>query len=449
DGGVSVFLGARGVPFLPRVDYPAPTSGPSGIALGDLTGDGVLDVAVSNLSTHQVLVYVGDGAGGLSAPTPFSTGAASMAIAVADLDGDGRLDAVTANSSAGTLSFLAGDGGGGLAAPTPLAAGAGASSVTVGDLDDDGRPDLLCANSTANTISVLLRNPGGGFLPKVDYATPAQPMSIALGDGNGDGRLDALVACAGTALVSHRFGLGGGALGVATDFTMAANAASALYVDLDGDGLHDLASSTISGDALSIRSGDGSGGFGVRRDYTAATLGASSLGGSAGVATADWDADGRLDVGIATRHFFTPIGNLTQPAPSTAAFGVGTPGCAGTLGVAAGGSPTIGGPFRLLSTQAPPDSLGLGLLSFGPDFAGTDLLGIGLVLHVDLAGPALLALDATTDPAGVGVMAFTIPPVPLLAGLTAYFQAIYVLPSCPAIPFGLMSTRGLAITYQS
>ncbi|WP_425554342.1 FG-GAP-like repeat-containing protein [Hymenobacter glaciei] len=80
---------------------------PSGVVLGDVTGDGRLDIITSNYGTNTVGVLPGQ-ASGFGAVQSFSMGANSRpnAVAVGDVNGNGRLDIATANYGTDAVGVL-------------------------------------------------------------------------------------------------------------------------------------------------------------------------------------------------------------------------------------------------------------------------------------------------------------------------------------------------------
>lgn len=69
----------------------------------DLNGDAKADVVVGNVAINQVSVFLGDGHGNITpAPgSPYATGKGSPTFALGDINGDGKIDIVTANSEGG------------------------------------------------------------------------------------------------------------------------------------------------------------------------------------------------------------------------------------------------------------------------------------------------------------------------------------------------------------
>jgi hypothetical protein len=112
-GYISVLLGTGNGTFQTHVDYPIPTNFSSGIATGDLNGDGVMDLLVTSPPGGHTtglpsvaVTYVGQGDGTFRNKGYFATGLYPVSIAVGDFNGDGMLDIVTANPGDNTVSVL-------------------------------------------------------------------------------------------------------------------------------------------------------------------------------------------------------------------------------------------------------------------------------------------------------------------------------------------------------
>jgi uncharacterized protein (DUF2141 family) len=221
--------------------------------------------------------------------TNYPTGINPISVAVGDLNGDGQLDLVTANiggdpngnpTPAGTISVLLGSGGGTFSAATTNPTGSLlAFSVAIGDLNGDGKLDLAVANygdpvsgSPGGTISVFLGNGNGTFSAATLYSTQTHlsgAQSVAIGDLNGDGKLDLAVADASN-LVPILLGNGDGTFNVQTPLTFSGlnNNGSIAIADVNGDGLLDLALTnfgTAPGDAGWVTVLFGKVGFGFNR----------------------------------------------------------------------------------------------------------------------------------------------------------------------------------------
>jgi hypothetical protein len=90
--------------FAPHVDYPA-GGGPEWVAVGDLDGDGDLDLTTANFGTDAVSVLLGNGDGTFAPQVTYPAGDGPVSVAVGDLDGDGDLDLTSANTG-GSVSVL-------------------------------------------------------------------------------------------------------------------------------------------------------------------------------------------------------------------------------------------------------------------------------------------------------------------------------------------------------
>jgi hypothetical protein len=136
----------------------------------------------------------------------------------------------------------------------------------------------------------------------------------------------------------------------------------------------------------------------------------------------------------------------------TSSYGVGTPGCAGTHALNVSQTPTINSPsFAITCDNAPPSSLGLGIVADAQDLTGSDPFLIGALLHVNLfAATEVLTFDFVSDGLGNGSTVNTgIPNDPALVGKTYYAMALWYWTSCSLPPNNLSTSKGLAITIQA
>jgi hypothetical protein len=134
--------------------------------------------------------------------------------------------------------------------------------------------------------------------------------------------------------------------------------------------------------------------------------------------------------------------------PGTVSFGTGTPGCAGTQVLDVTHPPMVNSPsFGITCSNAPPLSAGFGVLATGQDLLGSDLFGLGVLLHIDPLSPALFTIPFSSDAFGNALAPAPIPNKPTLIGQTLYAQVLWAWTSCPLPPFGLSTSNGLALTF--
>ncbi len=75
------------------------------MAIGDLNGDGIGDIATANYVGDDVTIFYGGKRGLRRGPT-LRTGHRPDGIAIGDLNGDGQGDIVTADSADGTITLF-------------------------------------------------------------------------------------------------------------------------------------------------------------------------------------------------------------------------------------------------------------------------------------------------------------------------------------------------------
>jgi hypothetical protein len=206
--------------FLTAVVLTTPNAA-SGLAVGDLNGDGKIDIAAAtsdgNGNNGALIVFYQDPAtaGSFLTPVSVAAGAQPITVKMADMNGDGAVDLVAANLSAGTdgvgssgVSVVLQDAAnpGSFLAPVTYAAQSGTIHLAIADIDGDMKPDVVTANlgpSPSGSVSVLLQDPTrpGTLQVAKSYGAFGQPLGVAVADLNGDGRPDIAIADGGTATV--------------------------------------------------------------------------------------------------------------------------------------------------------------------------------------------------------------------------------------------------------
>ncbi|MEO6924874.1 MAG: FG-GAP-like repeat-containing protein, partial [Bryocella sp.] len=177
---------------------------PYGVAIADFRHTGQHDVAVTCFQAAQMEVFLNNTPILPQNPAPpqatfqtpeiFSTDLNPASLVIADFNRDGNLDIVTGNTIANNVSFFAGNGDGTFKDAVNSFALNFPDSIAVGDLNGDGIPDIAAVAPNFNKVTVLLGVGDGTFLPRFDFTTGTQPWAVALGDFNQDGKLDIATA---------------------------------------------------------------------------------------------------------------------------------------------------------------------------------------------------------------------------------------------------------------
>ena len=268
NGTAGVLLGQAGGGFAAVSTYSTgANSYPISIAVADVNGDSRPDlVTANNNNTGTVGVLLGQASGGFAAVNAYSTGGVyPFSIAVGDVNGDGRLDLITANIGDNTTGVLLGQAGGGFAPGStyftgpnsgPNGSNSSPGGVTLADLNGDGRLDLITANYYGNTAGVLLGQAGGGFAAVSTYSTGAfsYPQGIAVGDVNGDGRPDLVTANGGNGTAGVLLGQAGGGFAAASTYSTSASLGpqGIAIADVNGDGRPDLVTANDGSNTVSV-----------------------------------------------------------------------------------------------------------------------------------------------------------------------------------------------------
>lgn len=214
-----------GLSFAAPVAYGSGGYDPAFAAVGDVNGDGKLDLVITNSCASsdingqcagpgKVGVLLGNGDGTFqSAITYDSGGYLAGPVAISDVNRDGAPDLLIVNScetldangqctTGDVVSILTGRGDGSFQPGTTLSTGGHGANLAVTDINGDGKPDLVITNRCIDTacamldtyVSVLLGNGDGSFQTAVNYDSGGLgASSVAIADLNADGRADMVV----------------------------------------------------------------------------------------------------------------------------------------------------------------------------------------------------------------------------------------------------------------
>lgn len=168
-------------------------------AVGDLNGNGNLDVVAWNGSNISVLLN--DGAGNLTGAHFLATSKPAQSVQLADFNNDGHLDILVGETLSPGLVFeiLFGDGTGAFSAPVTVSLGGliANTNPVAGDFNGDGSQDIAFSDGGANTaVQILFGDGKGGFsAPHADIIAfeGAFIGQLFVVDANHDTQADLLV----------------------------------------------------------------------------------------------------------------------------------------------------------------------------------------------------------------------------------------------------------------
>ncbi|WP_035561101.1 T9SS type A sorting domain-containing protein, partial [Hymenobacter sp. IS2118] len=235
--GTGTFLFSRNV---------AVSGSPLGVTLGDVDGDGDLDLLAPDYSNGlgtSVSVRLNDGTGVFSGSQNVSVGLAPGDVSLGDVDGDGDLDLVTANRGLifmGSVSVRLNNGSGTFGGGQDLILNGNAARVALADLDNDGDLDVLASNPNSSTVSVLLNNSAGLFDRVPDVGVGVAALALATGDVDGDGDVDFAVGSLMSTGIGIYFNNGSGLFNSSLPLTVGSFPIELVLGDVDGDGDPDL-----------------------------------------------------------------------------------------------------------------------------------------------------------------------------------------------------------------
>ncbi|MCR9245734.1 MAG: FG-GAP-like repeat-containing protein [bacterium] len=461
---VAVGLNSSGTFGVTNVPFGNASGNPVAICSGEFNGAAGVDLAVLTANVppatteNKVYVFANDGSGNFSLLHTHTIvgGTTPSGIAAGDVDGDSVDDLAVSDSGsagfiAGSATVLANDGTGTGWTASSLAGGftVACRDVAIGDFVGGAGLDVAVTEGDAATGNLhLFEGDGlGGFV--VNGASPvavaANAQQVLAADVEGDGDTDLLVTA-----FRDAFGLGDGGLNVLvndgagafqnelyfTDRGPTRIAAGDLGADADPDTQRrDVALISPIAGSVSV--------LGGWSDVGAGTGGIAAFGVlPTGVGLADVSGDGFEDLLYADAAAGTVVTRLGAPEARADTYGAGTAGFEGRV-------PDlypVGNPA--LPTQPSP-TFGLGLrnarpLSIAVIAAGLSSLPIAPgALLIDSIGATWVVL---TDVQGTAAVPLPFPATPVVLGLPVYCQAgVFDADGSDAFFPGIALTNGLKL----
>jgi hypothetical protein len=151
---------------------------PTSVLVADFNGDGVLDLAFSDLNGVEIALGNGDGTFTETAASPIPVPSELYSLKVGNFNRDGKVDIAGIDNYNDRIVLLLGAGDGTFAVtPTTPAVSQiwlGPFAIVAGDFNEDGVPDLAMLTKNVNTASILLTVPTETATATVNGIAPVE-----------------------------------------------------------------------------------------------------------------------------------------------------------------------------------------------------------------------------------------------------------------------------------
>ncbi len=130
--------------------------------------------------------FAGDGTFTQATGSPLGAGTGAFQSVIADFNADGDEDIATANLNQPAISVALGGAGSSFTAAPQVSIPQNGSGIVASDLDQDGRTDLAVPSAFGNAVYILKGNGDGTFTAQTPISLPGPASNVAVGDFNND-----------------------------------------------------------------------------------------------------------------------------------------------------------------------------------------------------------------------------------------------------------------------
>lgn len=288
---ISVLLGNGNGTFATRVNYQSSVAQNFyNVALGDMDGDGEVDIITGGGLSIYVFYGIGDGTFGPS--VSHYIGQQTLDLVVADFDHDLDLDIATSHAVRDSVGIHINDGDSTYTTHN-IATGDGTISLAVGKLDGDDYDDIL-VGCNQGVVWNLKNDQAGSFIPtEVHIGILTDPASIAITDLNGDGIYDFGITHSVNDYFYTYLNNGDGTYSIDKAYVLSDNPKGFIFADVNLDGYDDALISIGSTDLIDLYLNDGSRNFIYDSSY-------SAEGAPRGMVYTDLNDDSYPDLAVAS-----------------------------------------------------------------------------------------------------------------------------------------------------
>ena len=296
----------------PNVSFAGGT--PNSLAIGDLTGNGVMDLAVANgqFANNGVSVLLGNGDGTFGGLTSWVADQEPAAVVIGNFVADAHADLAVVNQGSNDVSFLAGNGDGTFVAPPTLSHISSPGPVVTGDFNGDTKQDVIVGNTFSLTGTILTMFAGNGngtfttpttISNTITNPTTGQAKALAAAFMTNDNSLD-LVMLDSKNNLDVFFNNGSGVFAAPVVYSAGSSPQGIAVGDFNGDSKPDVAiiESAAAGatdGTVMIYLNDGTGALTLAGQAPDVGLSPTS------VTAADLDGDGKDDLVVTNNNGFS------------------------------------------------------------------------------------------------------------------------------------------------